>query len=137
MKPWVGAMLVLLAVAAALWTARRYLLVVRVDGTSMIPTFRPGEAVLALRRGRGERPRRGQIVVCRLPVEVPGPPGLLIKRVGAVAGESVPDGGDRVPDGFVYLLGDGPRSYDSRNFGPLPVGTLVGRVIARLSLRSV
>jgi type IV secretory pathway protease TraF len=75
-------------------------------------------------------------VVCRLPEGVPGPPGLLIKRVVAIAGEAVPDGDEKVPDGHVYLCGDGPRSYDSRSFGPLPVGTLVGLVIARLSVRS-
>jgi signal peptidase I len=98
----------------------------------MIPTFRPGEAVLARRRGRHERPRRGQIVVCRLPEGIPGPPGLLIKRVVAVAGQPVPGGEEIVPPGHVYLCGDGPRSYDSRSFGPLPTGSVVGRVIARL-----
>lgn len=140
MDPWAGTLAAFAVLAAALWLARRYLLVVRVDGTSMVPTFQPGEAVLARRRGRRTRPRRGQIVVCRLPEGIPGPPGLIIKRVVAVEGEVV-DGKvspERltVPRRHVYLCGDGPRSYDSRQYGPLPLESVVGYVIARLYVTS-
>jgi signal peptidase I len=121
-----------LVVAAAL-TARALLFVVRVDGTSMTPTFRPGEAVLALRWPR-RRVRRADIVVCRLPAGTAGPDALLIKRVTAVAGDDMSAGEGVVPAGRVFVCGDGPGSYDSRQFGPIPVANVVGRVVARLSL---
>jgi signal peptidase I len=124
-----GAFIAALALAAA----RALLLVVRVDGTSMTPTFRPGEAVLALRLPR-RRVRRDDIVVCRLPAGSPGPDGLLIKRVTAVAGDDMSTGQGVVPPGQVFVCGDGPGSYDSRQFGPIPVANVVGRVVARLSL---
>lgn len=134
MQSWMSAAVALAALAPALWVARRFLLVVRVQGTSMVPTFRPGEAVLARRRGTGGRLRSGQIVVCRLPERIPGPPGLLIKRVAAVAGQAIPGSAETVPQLHVYVCGDGPRSYDSRQFGPLPVASIVGYVIARLHI---
>jgi type IV secretory pathway protease TraF len=39
-----------------------------------------------------------------------------------------------VDSGGVFLAGDGPHSYDSRQFGPIAAGHIVGRVIARLRL---
>lgn len=56
-----------------------------------------------------------------------GPPGLLIKRVAAVAGQASPDEDTIVPPRHVYLRGDGPRSYDSRQFGPLQIGASSAR----------
>ena len=123
--------------------ARASLFVVKVDGSSMVPTFRAGEAVLAVRRMWWRRPlRRGEIVVCRLSPAVPGPPGLLIKRVAGVAGDRLAgvagdriDGADGVvPPGRVFVCGDGPGSYDSRQFGPIPVTDVLGHVVARLSV---
>jgi signal peptidase I len=120
--------------AAAVAVARTFLLVVRVDGTSMAPTFGPGEAVLAVRRRRSSAVRRNDIVVCRLPAGVPGPDSLVIKRVTGVAGDELAGGGGVVPPGRLFVCGDGPGSYDSRQFGPIPVGNVVGHVVARLSL---
>lgn len=123
----------LLATAGGALAARRALFVVRIDGTSMEPTFHSGDAVLAVRAGFGPAVRRGDIVVCRLPRELQGPSGLLVKRAAGLAGDRV-DGGDAVPAGRVFVRGDGDRSYDSRAFGPLPLASVRGRVIARLSL---
>jgi signal peptidase I len=131
MEGWalgVGALIVAVALIA-----RALFFVVRVDGTSMIPTFAPGEAVLAVRLPR-RRPRRDDIVVCRLPAGTAGPDALLIKRVTAVAGDTMSTGEGVVPRGRVFVRGDGPGSYDSRQFGPIPVTDVVGRVVARLSL---
>ncbi|GIH05571.1 hypothetical protein Rhe02_36380 [Rhizocola hellebori] len=102
--------------------ARRVLLVVRVSGPSMLPTFEHGDAVLAVRRGLGKRLRPGDIVVCRLPPAARGPDSLVIKRIREVDSDQV------------FLVGDGPHSYDSRQFGPIAAGHVVGRVIAHLRL---
>jgi signal peptidase I len=129
-----GALAVVIAVvalASVLVVARLLFFVVRVDGASMVPTFRPGEAVLAIRRPPWRSVRRDDIVVCRLPRDIAGPDALLIKRVTAIAGE--PAGAGVVPSGRVFIRGDGTSSYDSRKFGPIPVACVVGRVVARLS----
>lgn len=117
-------------VGGAFGLARRWLLVVRVHGQSMSPTYQPGDAVLARRRRGGEL-ARGSVVICRLPPEIPGPDGYLVKRVVAVGGDPIPGGanGARVPAGQVFLQGDNPASYDSRSFGPIDVRFVRGRVI--------
>lgn len=133
MARWVVGVVVVAAAVGAFLLARRLLLVVRIDGASMEPTFRPGQAVLAVRRAPWRPVRRDDIVVCRLPDGIPGPPGLLIKRVAGVAGDRV--AADVVAPGLVYVRGDGPVSYDSRQFGPIPEGAIVGHVVARLASR--
>ncbi|WP_405087351.1 S26 family signal peptidase [Microbispora sp. NBC_01389] len=50
-------------VVAGLFVRRRFV-VVRVSGTSMVPTYRPGDRVL-VRRGGGAALRRGQVVIFR------------------------------------------------------------------------
>jgi type IV secretory pathway protease TraF len=40
---------------------------------------------------------------------------------------------ERIPPGSVYLLGDNAgSSLDSRTFGPVPAGEVVGRVVLML-----
>ncbi|HEU5470942.1 MAG TPA: S26 family signal peptidase [Actinophytocola sp.] len=139
------ALLALASAGAAVGIARVALLVIRVDGTSMLPTFRPGEAVLTLRRRIRPAVRRGDIVVCRRPDARPGPHSYLIKRVVAVAGDPIPDDYDPPPGtgpaagtiiaaGRVYVRGDNDRSYDSRAFGPIPLDNVIGHVVARLTV---
>jgi nickel-type superoxide dismutase maturation protease len=88
---------------------------VAVDGPSMAPNLLPGDWVLvdpaAYRDGA---PRAGDLVV----VPDPRPPGLmLVKRVRRVA-----------PDGRLHVVGDDPdRSTDSRAFGRVGPGSVVGR----------
>ena len=129
--------LALAATAAGLAAARLALLVIKVEGASMAPTFRPGDTVLTLRRTLRPTVRRGDIVVCRRPAGRPGPDAYLIKRVVAVAGDPVPDdpvrAGETISAGRVYVRGDGDRSLDSRAFGAIPVDHVVGHVIARLT----
>ncbi|HET9140551.1 S24/S26 family peptidase, partial [Actinophytocola sp.] len=71
------ALLTLASAGAAVGIARVALLVIRVDGTSMLPTFRPGDAVLTLRRRVRPTVRRGDIVVCQRPDPRPGPQSYL------------------------------------------------------------
>lgn len=135
-----AALLGVLGSAAIAW-ARRHLLVVRVEGASMEPTLSDGSRIL-VRRADGSRVavRTGDLVLLRMPA--PRAWGaLVVKRVAAVAGEPVPPvvavryglSGCVVPDGSLVVLGDNPlSSLDSRHFGPVPYGSVVG--VARRSL---
>ena len=56
---------------------------------------------------------------------------MVCKRIGAVAGESVPIGRRKVevPSGHVWLSGDNRQSsVDSSVYGPVPEPLLCGRV---------
>jgi nickel-type superoxide dismutase maturation protease len=88
---------------------------VAVAEDSMLPGLRPGDWLVA-RRTRRVRP--GQVVLAWHP----GRPGfLLVKRAA------------RRVDGGWWLESDNPvvGAVDSRRFGPVPEGLIVGRVLAR------
>lgn len=136
--------------AAARWILPRspaQVWVYRTGMDSMAPAILPGETVLAHLTGP-QLPERGAVVV------IAGPEGaLLLKRVAGLPGETletragallvdgqpVPwgrvgewpgNGPTVVPPDAVFVLGDNPeRSRDSRHFGPLAVGALLGRVL--------
>jgi nickel-type superoxide dismutase maturation protease len=74
---------------------------VSVEGTSMSPSYRPGDLVTALRRWRPVRP--GDVVVVRDPRE---PTRWLLKRCVAKAGSQLDLRGDNAD-----------ASTDSREFG--------------------
>ncbi|KAK9089420.1 hypothetical protein Scep_028502 [Stephania cephalantha] len=104
-----------------------------VVGPSMVPTFSlTGDLVLAERLS----PRRGtvgkgDIVLVRSPEN---PRKVITKRVVAVEGEAVGGGGVVVPKGCVWIVGDNVgNSRDSRHFGAVPVGLVVGRVFWRVA----
>lgn len=114
-----------LASACALWLALRRWIVVQVRGTSMLPTLRDGERLLARRLRPGRPLERGDLVVF-LPRAAPGPgePPVLVKRVAAIAGDPVPlwaadlrASGPRVPADHIVVHGDDPRSMDARHLG--------------------
>ena len=109
--------------------ARNRLLLVTVNGDSMTPDLCRGDVVL-VRRSR--RSRRGDIALLRLDAEsVP-----MVKRVVAVAGESVPAdlrqavGLPLVPTGTIVVRGTTADSLDSRRLGPVHVSGVVGVVVA-------
>ncbi|MGA8709792.1 MAG: S26 family signal peptidase [Thermoplasmata archaeon] len=99
----------------------------RIADRSMEPTVLPGDRLYVDPRAYRERPpTRGELVVAR---EAEPPHRYFVKRVAFLPGETPLAEGPPVPAGFVYLLGDNPElSRDSRKFGPVPLGTLVGRV---------
>jgi nickel-type superoxide dismutase maturation protease len=88
----------------------------RITGESMLPALHPGDEVLI---ARGAAPRPGDIVVVQHPYQT----GLrMVKRVASVR-----------DDGSVALEGDTPgASTDSRAFGAVPAGHVLGRVTSRL-----
>ena len=144
----------LLAVLAlvAVWTFVAEPL--RVTSVSMEPGLRAGEHVLVDKLTyRTRRPRRDELIV----FPQPGDGQLAVKRVVGLPGDSVAleDGvlvvndavrhesyvdhrtvdsvyfGPKIiPPGTVFVMGDnrGP-SIDSRDYGPVAVDSIVGRVI--------
>ncbi|MCI4339838.1 MAG: signal peptidase I [Thermoplasmata archaeon] len=126
------------------WRSRK----VVVRDHSMEPTFLPGDRLLvdpaAYRTGEVAR---DDLVVVADPTE---PDRWLLKRVVGIPGDfvrvtregihrvaragegPVSDGALEeleVPPGHVFVLSDRPQhARDSRQFGPVPVGALLGRV---------
>jgi len=124
---------------------------------SIDPTLRAGDSVLATKFAyRFAEPRRGDAVL----FEAPNDGAPTIKRVVGLPGDrvAVKDGvlfvnGERqregyvdynltdstflgpmhVPEGHVYLMGDNRmNSLDSRSYGPVPEGDLLGKVPLRV-----
>lgn len=87
----------------------------RIEGASMAPSFAPEERVVVSRAAYWLRaPRAGDVVVVRDPR---APDRLLIKRI------------EREEDGGYVVAGDNPAaSTDSRDFGPVARGLIVGKV---------
>jgi signal peptidase I len=130
---------------------------VRVRSQSMSPTLTDGDHLLIDKiSARAHHPRRGDVVAFELPTT----PGLLIKRVVAVAGDtvgiedgvlvvdgraieepfvdpaqmdSVYFGPVTVPARTVFVMGDNrANSVDSRSLGPVPIGNVIGRALLRI-----
>ena len=97
------------------------------EGHSMMPVIRPGKILLVFKLNYGFRlpgsgnyllrwssPRMGDVVVFFTPLGE-----IAVKRCGEIF----------FKDSF-YALGDnGPQSYDSRSYGPVPVDNVVGKVL--------
>ncbi|GHJ47623.1 hypothetical protein Cs7R123_49650 [Catellatospora sp. TT07R-123] len=134
-----AAVVVLVAALLALW---RRVLVVTVRGGSMTPALHEGDRVVVWRRpGRISAAR--DLVVVRAPetaYEAAIRP-IRIKRLVGRPGDRVPavisaaQGWDRdfvVPPGRVAVLGDHPRSEDSKQWGLIPADRIVGFVVRML-----
>lgn len=141
---WTVPLARILAVLARPLTRRRFV-VVSVTGGSMLPGLRPGDRVL-VRRASVDALVVGALAVSRARQRAAGPlergaaaDRWVIKRVAALPGDPVPDsvraatgGVTVVPEGAVVLLSDNPRGHDSRRWGLVPAGDLLGPVVARL-----
>lgn len=124
----------------------------RVYGQSMEPSLHSEQRLVVEKMSyRFHTPRRGDIVVLRIPGSDTDPP--LIKRVIALPGESVEIRNGQVmvngvvldepylreetvgnytprivPPLYIFVLGDNrSASNDSRAFGPVPLENIIGR----------
>lgn len=151
MNVWIGvAVLAAVCLTTAFVAVRRFFVVVRVTGTSMLPAFGPQDRVL-VRRGAGIRMRAGAVAVLAEPRDVlswrltsPVTPALgevtwVIKRIAAVPGDVVPESvraaasrADVVPDGMLVVLSDNPEGNDSRRWGFIPASRVLGPVVLRI-----
>jgi nickel-type superoxide dismutase maturation protease len=114
-RAWSGLAIVASTVLVALSFDR-----VVVEGSSMVPTFEPGDRLLLVRRLRPVRP--GDLVAFDDPRDARR---RLVKRVVAVQGE------------LVDVVGDNPTSStDSRDFGPVPTRS-IRHLVARRYARGV
>jgi signal peptidase I len=133
----------LVALGVAIWQFRHRYLVVTVVGHSMLPTLHHGQKLLARRwrpGGAQYRRLRSEIIVF-----VPPPAGYRVdrdlpyrvKRVVAIAGDPTPPwlpalpgipATDRVPPDTVVVLGDNPRSEDSRSYGWVAAASIIALV---------
>jgi len=100
---------------------------------SMEPTLLDGQIVLSLCVGSPllniEDIKRGDVVIARSPTS---PTDIVCKRVVGLPGDRL-DSWDTVPKGQAWLEGDNSSvSRDSRVYGPVPLGLLQGKVIARV-----
>jgi len=127
----------------------RYILI-HVRGTSMLPTFKPGDRVL-VRSGIHGRLHVGTIVVIRSPVDIltadPFWPGVasglwIIKRIAALPGDPVPADmraaageTNMVPPGMFMISADNSSGVDSRNLGFLPISDILGAVVSSPGMR--
>ncbi len=90
-----------------------------IDGKSMLPCLHPGDWVVVETATRASRPiRAGDVVLVPDPRDVGR---MLVKRVVRLD-----------PGGRVWIEGDNPgQSTDSRQFGPVRVEDVAGRVLFR------
>ncbi|XP_006649402.1 mitochondrial inner membrane protease subunit 2-like [Oryza brachyantha] len=115
----------------------RYATVISVTGDSMHPTFTAassslrGDVVLAERSCLEKYQfSHGDVVVFKCPSDYRE---LFVKRLIALPGEwmHLPGSPDmiKIPEGHCWVEGDNAaRSWDSRSFGPIPLGLIKGRV---------
>lgn len=119
---------IILFAALAFALARVFLLdAAIVEGRSMLPRFRSGDIVLVWKAAYGIRnPLGGYWAVFRPPAAgdivaalKPGSPSVVIKRVFYENGAA-----------GILLIGDNVyESVDSREFGPVPMSNILGRII--------
>jgi len=109
-------------------------------GASMVPVFRSSGDVLLFERltHRFSGWVRGEVIVATSPKD---PDARICKRIMGLPGDRVkvtegPYSSHEevlVPRGHVWLEGDNKAaSYDSRHYGPVPMGLLQGKVRAKL-----
>lgn len=116
-----------------------------VTGESMAPTFKARTLAVVDLFTPVTKLKQKDIVLCHDP-EQPG--NYIVKRIGGLAGQFVEivaeypgqyvdkkahDGKLSVPTGYCWIEGDNKvKSHDSREYGPIPLGLVIGRVLFKI-----
>lgn len=112
----------------------------KVDGSSMRPTLNPSDLdthdwVLLKKFRPSSNLKVNDIVLLKSPFD---PSKVLCKRIKAISLDTIKrdtygDGDANntmlIPRGHVWVEGDNIHSVDSRNFGPISKGLIVGKVL--------
>ena len=131
-----------------------------VQGPSMMDTLQSGQVVAVDKTYfHLHEPQRGMVVICRYP----GSRAYFVKRIAALAGDTIEITGGvtyvngqameedyvsypcrddfgpyTVEEGCVFVLGDyRTQAHDSRDFGPIPLGDVEGKLITILRRRGL
>ena len=134
--------LILAFVIAGLFLGRFFVVdAVIVQGRSMLPSFRPGDIVFIFKAAYGLRnPFGGYLLFWGKPESrdivaaiKPDDRKVIIKRLwideGGTADGSHAGGAGRRQEEY-FLLGDNKyESVDSREFGPVPMNSILGKVL--------
>jgi len=97
------------------------------DGNSMIPTIKPGSILPVCKVSYGIRLPLSQTYLFQWGVPKTGDVVVFYTPLGEVA---VKRCGGNLTGGVFYAFGDNSaQSYDSRNYGPVPKGNIIGRVL--------
>lgn len=122
------------------WVNEKIFEIYPCSGPSMLPTLNVYGDFLGVDKWNGKHGRgcqAGDIIVAIKP----GTTTLRIaKRIIGIPGDIVckdplmnPCEFIKVPEGHVWVMGDNlPYSLDSRNYGPLPMALIKGKVICRV-----
>lgn len=111
-----------IATIVRLWL-RQDLLVVTVEGDSMLPTLQSGDRLYCSKSAVRER---GKIVIRKTPSHLAP---YHVKWLKALPGDSIR--GLRVPSDNCWLEGEDRQSADSRQFGPIPLNEIIAVAVVR------
>ena len=97
------------------------------EGNSMFPAIKPGTILPVCKVSYGIRLPLSHTYLFQWGIPKAGDVVVFYTPLGEVA---VKRCGESLTDGVFYALGDNSlQSYDSRNYGPVPRGNIIGRVL--------
>lgn len=136
-----------LKVVALVWVAQEYVFEIKgTTGPSMYPTMatKGDKFLISKWNRRGRDVKVGDVVTLKHPLfpyaisakRITGLPGdFVVKEVEASesGGGATVEGMLQIPEGHFWVVGDNlPFSRDSRQFGPVPLAMITGKIVARV-----